>query len=440
MAPSKNQQPAHTPDESGGDDIALASGLLLPGGQVDAQAIVDAAQRARDLGLEEGEDEALRRVRFEIKRDLDKRLDKYLTDRISFLSRTQLQKLIDEGGVLVNSRLPKSSTKLNAGDVVEVVVPPPPAKDIQPEDIPLTVMYEDEHLVVLNKQADIIVHPARSHIKGTMLSALAYHFKHRSSGGLSAVGTDFARPGVVHRLDRDTTGCIVFAKQDEAHWKLGHSFEHRRVEKRYVALVHGKVEPVIDTLEYPIGPHPSREKGLREKQVVRHDELGKPSVTVYRVLEWYKMGTTARPTDAPAPLTTAPGWARGTPGRTDTGEVTTGVHSPWYSLIELELRTGRTHQIRVHMSHSLHPIVGDDMYGGKAFVTLDGREMMQRQALHAALLGFNHPITDKRLEFTAPLRGDMIEVVHYLRTNAQWRHVDPLPAGTRVNFNQLVPV
>ena len=291
-----------------------------------------------------------------------------------------------------------------------------------------------------------------------MLSALAYHFKHRSSGGLSAVGTDFARPGVVHRLDRDTTGCIVFAKQDEAHWKLGHSFEHRRVEKRYVALVHGKVEPVIDTLEYPIGPHPSREKGLREKQVVRHDELGKPSVTVCRVLEWYRVarvarlgvarlsepgeqGIPAQPT--PPARVVSPGWDRGKEeGEARLGEPgypTTGVNSPWYSLIELELRTGRTHQIRVHMAHSLYPIVGDDMYGGRGFTTPDGLELAPRQALHAALLGFEHPITGQKLEFTAPLRGDMISLVKHLRATAHWQHIDPPPPGTRVNFNQLVP-
>ncbi len=431
------------------DDVALASGLLLPGGQVDAQAIVDAAAKARELGLDQEDDEELRRVRFEIRRDLSKRLDKYLTGRISFLSRTQLQKLIDEGGVLVNERVPKSSTKLNAGDVVEVVVPAPPAKDIQPEDIPLAVLHEDEHIIVLNKQPDIIVHPARTHIKGTMLSALAFHFRNRSASGgaLSTVGTEFARPGVVHRLDRDTTGCIVFAKQDEAHWKLGHSFEHRRVEKRYVALVHGKVEPVVDTIDYPIGPHPSREKGLREKQVVRHDELGKPCLTIARVLEWYWVPRLSEPggtPSAPIPKKLPVGWDRGKgdeegpePRVGDAGSTKTGVHSPWYSLVELELKTGRTHQIRVHMSHSLHPIVGDDMYGGRVFTTTDGREMMHRQALHAAMLGFEHPITGAKLEFTAPLRDDMIEVVRWLRAHAHHEHVEA--PGTRVRFNVLVP-
>jgi 23S rRNA pseudouridine1911/1915/1917 synthase len=459
MSARKQPKPdGHAPPA--GDDVATSSGLLLPGGQVDAQAIVDAAAKARELGLDQEDDEELRRVRFEIRRDLDKRLDKYLTGRISFLSRTQLQKLIDGGGVLVNERLPKSSTRLNAGDVVEVVVPAPPAKDIQPEDIPLSVMYEDEHIIVLNKQADIIVHPARSHIKGTMLSALAFHFRNRSAtgGNLSTVGTEFARPGVVHRLDRDTTGCIVFAKQDEAHWKLGHAFEHRRVEKRYVALVHGKVEPVVDTLDSPIGPHPSREKGLREKQVVRHDELGKPSLTIARVLEWYLVPRPSgagghhegRPKNVPRP-----GWNKakeegegsgprlGEPGYSEhesrpggAGYQTTGIHSPWYSLVELELKTGRTHQIRVHLSHALHPIVGDDMYGGRVFTTADGREMMHRQALHAALLGFEHPITGAKLEFTAPLRDDMVEVVRWLRANASHQHVDA--PGVRVKFDVLV--
>src|ERR1051326_4164732 len=147
-------------------------------------------------------------------------------------------------------------------------------------------MYEDEFLIVINKAPDIIVHPARSHLKGTMVYALAWRFKN-SGGGLSQVGTEFARPGVVHRLDRHTSGVIVFAKQDEAHWKLGHQFEHRRVEKRYLAIAHGRLEPPADVIDLPIGPHPSRDKGYREKYVVRHDEQGKPSVTIYRVRERY---------------------------------------------------------------------------------------------------------------------------------------------------------
>src|SRR5688500_17102387 len=261
--------PTPVPPGDEADDRAVTdAGLILPGGKVDAEALRRAVGEAPD----EEDDRALRRVTFTLNRDLRKRLDKYLTDRIGFMSRSQLQRVIAEGGVLVNGRTPKASTSLRRGDVVEVEVPPPPPKNIQPEDIPLDVLFEDEHLIVLNKSPDIIVHPARSHLKGTMLSALAWHFSRRSTagGGLSTVGEEFARPGVVHRLDRHTSGVIVFAKTDEAHWKLGHQFEHRRVDKRYLAVVHGRIEPEIDVIDLPLGPHPSREKGYREKYVVRH--------------------------------------------------------------------------------------------------------------------------------------------------------------------------
>jgi 23S rRNA pseudouridine1911/1915/1917 synthase len=375
-------------------------------GKVDVRAVVRAAEKARENesgeGIEDGSDDALlTRVVFTLRTDVRKRLDRYLCDRITFMSRNQLQRLIDEGGVVVNGRLPKASTVLRAGDVVEVVVPPPPSKDIVPEDIPLEVMHEDEHLIVLNKQPGIIVHPARSHLKGTLLSALAYHFRHRSvvGGGLSGVGRDLARPGVVHRLDRHTSGCIVFAKTDRAHWLLGHQFERRLVEKRYLAVVHGRVEPSADLIELPIGPHPSREKGYREKYVVRHDESGKPSITIYRVLEWYGEG----------------------PGAC--------------TLLELELRTGRTHQIRVHLSHVGYPIVGDDMYGGRSYVDTEGRVVIARQALHAALLGFTHPVTGAALRFTAPLPGDMAELVRLLRARGVER---PAPVGTMVDVDQLL--
>lgn len=393
-----------------GEDVSLlnAEGAALVGrdGKVDAREVVRVAQAARENEAGEavepgGDDALLPRVVFTLRTDVRKRLDRYLCDRITFMSRNQLQRLIDGGGVLVNGRMPKASTILRAGDVVEVVVPPPPAKDIVPEDLPLDVMHEDEHLIVLNKQPGIIVHPARSHLKGTLLSALAYHFRHRSSvgGGLSTVGRDLARPGVVHRLDRHTSGCIVFAKTDEAHWKLGHQFERRRVEKRYLAVVHGRVEPAADLIELPIGPHPSREKGYREKYVVRHDELGKPSITLYRVLEWYGGGPAA------------------------------------CSLLELELRTGRTHQIRVHLSHVGHPIVGDDMYGGRALMAPDGRVVIDRQALHAALLAFEHPVTGESLRFTAPLPDDMARLIRTLRAGGVER---PGLAGTLVDVDRLL--
>ncbi len=407
---SAREEPTPTDDA----DVARAGSYILPGGKVDEAAIRSALDKAQAPGGDHDpdrgpgdDDEALRRVTFELKRDLRKRLDKYLTDRIGFMSRNQLQRLIEEGGVLVNGEARRASTLLRQGDVVDVSIPPPTPTNIQPEDIPLDVMHEDEHLIVINKRPDIIVHPARSHLKGTMLGALAYHFAHRSArgGGLSGVGTEFARPGVVHRLDRHTSGCIVFAKDDEAHWKLGRQFELRTVDKRYLALVHGRVEPVVFPIDLPIGPHPSREKGYREKYVVRHDALGKPALTVCRVRERYRV----------------PGAPTG------------------FTLVELELKTGRTHQIRVHLSSQGWPIVGDDMYDGKALALVTGRAphvlawsagamgeslpapdprattLLSRQALHAATLAFRHPVDDRPMSFAAPLRADMLNAVHVLR-------------------------
>lgn len=389
MSEAEQAGPRPETAESGEERIVVGEDVVLPGGKVDPEAIRKLIEQSQ-----QGDDDAeLPTVTFRLNRDLKKRLDRYLTDRITFMSRNQLQKLIDGGGVLVNGRPPKASTTLRKGDTVEVVVPPPPPTEIQPEEIPLEVLFEDEHLIVLNKQPDIIVHPARSHLKGTMVNALAWHFRNRSAGALSTVGTEFARPGVVHRLDRHTSGVIVFAKQDEAHWKLGHQFEHRRVDKRYLAVVHGRVEPPIDVIDLPIGPHPSREKGYREKYVVRHDEQGKPSVTIYRARERY---------DPHAP-----------------------IPANRYSLVELELKTGRTHQIRVHLSHLGWSIVGDDMYGGRPYADGSGRTIISRQALHAAMLAFQHPVTGEKMVFTAPLRGDMAQLVRDLRSKPGLERINP---------------
>lgn len=444
------QRPPSPRDSSDDDDrIELSSGTIAPGpgGKIDAesvqQAIHAAMQAARtgadsdddgeevESGLSADAERAIRTVRFVLSKDLHKRLDRYICDRIDFLSRNQVQKLIDDGSIKVNGRLPKASTELRKNDAVEVVVPLPPSKNIQPEDIPLDVLYEDQHIIVLNKQPDIIVHPARSHIKGTMLSALAHHFRHRSQfgGDLSTVGNEFARPGVVHRLDRHTSGCIVFAKTDEAHWKLGHSFEHRRVEKRYLAVVHGIVEPAQDAIDLPIGPHPSREKGYREKQVVRHDELGKPALTLYRVREWYGLAD-QKPSTTSVPASTS-GWAPIAPAPLPPGLARLPVtENGLFSLVELDLKTGRTHQIRVHLSETGFPIVGDDMYGGKSF-SRQGEMIIEHPALHAALLAFDHPITEKRMEFVAPLRSNIATLVAELRRKGVTR---PDVPGCRVDL------
>ena len=375
--------------------------LIGSGGKVDQVALFSLYEQAEEAA---GEDQAPATVRFELQRDLEKRLDKYLVDRIPFLSRTSLQNLIREHAVTVNGRIPKPSTKLRKGDVVTAVLPPPPSTEITAEDIPLDVLYEDDQLIVINKADDIIVHPARGNKSGTIINALAWHFRHKSSGQLSTVGEEFARPGVVHRLDRHTTGVMVAAKTETAHWRLGKQFENRTTEKRYLAVVHGRVEPLADVIDLPLGHHPT----LKEKYAVRWDATGKPSVTIYRVREVYKD----------------------------------------FSLVELELKSGRTHQIRVHLSHLGYPIVGDDLYGGK-FATVgeiagpagtknaSPREpVVHRSALHAAVLGITHPLTNQRMLFQAPLPADMSGLVHMLR---QHRLVSqPKVAGTAVDLDAIL--
>ncbi len=381
-------RPGAIPDDGAGPDAdssldeSLGGDFLLPGGKVDGQAI----RRAYDEAREQGDDEFLARVKFTLVRDIKDRLDRYLTTRIRFMSRNKLQELIDQSGATVNGRLAKASTKLRVGDRIELVLPPPPSGELEPDDIALDVLFEDEHILVINKRADIIVHPARMENRGTMLNALVHYFSVRRSGELSRVGEEFARPGVVHRLDRHTSGCIVFAKTDLAHWKMGAKFEGRRVDKRYLALVEGWFEQNEQLIDLPLGPHLSKAKGAREKRVVRFDDLGKPSQTICRVRERYELP----------------------PLRTKTV-------SRRYSLVELELLTGRTHQIRVHLTHLGHPIVGDDMYRGKPLVGPEGTTIIDRQALHAALLAFDHPITEQTMAFVAPVRAEMLAAIEFLR-------------------------
>ncbi|MEO0512218.1 MAG: RluA family pseudouridine synthase [Planctomycetota bacterium] len=363
-------------------------GLIRPGGKVDPEALRRAVELARASSDEPP------RVRFELLRDPKQpRLDKYLCSRIDFMSRSQVQQLVETGAATVNGRTAKASSKLRRGDAVELMLPPPPDASIVAEDIPVDVLYEDRHLIVLNKSPDIIVHPARGEHSGTLLHALLWHFGHASESGgeLSELGREFARPGVVHRLDRRTSGCIVFAKTEEAHWKLGAQFEHRSADKRYLAVVQGSVEPGVDSIDLPLGPHPSKEKGSREKQVVRRDALGKPALTVCRVRERYRLH------DRP-------------------------VADQRFSLVELELKTGRTHQIRVHLSERGYPIVGDDMYGGRPFaLSTDGGGVIERQMLHAGLLTLEHPVSGEPLVSTAPVPEDMRSLVGELRAGLSWR-------------------
>lgn len=371
--------------------------IIAAGGKVDQQALFDLYQQ-------EADDDQPVTVRFELARDLNKRLDRYLVDRIPFLSRTSLQRLIREQAVTVNNRVPKASTILRRGDVVIAVIPPPPSTEIPAEDIPLDILYEDDDVIVLNKHDDIIVHPARGNLSGTIINGLAYHFQNRSSGALSTVGSEFARPGVVHRLDRHTTGVMVAAKSETAHWRLARQFELRQTEKRYLAVMHGRVEPAADVIEFPIGKHLT----VRQKYAVRWDETGKQAITLYRVRELYDE----------------------------------------FSLLEIELKTGRTHQIRVHLSHLGFPIAGDDVYGGRHVsigqvvgpVGTDRRSprdlLLSRQALHAAELGFQHPMTKVRMSFLAPLPQDLRRLIELLRQQKNFRRI--ATAGARLDVEALL--
>lgn len=300
-----------------------------------------------------------------------KRLDTYLQSRFSQFSRTHIQTLIKEQGVTVNEHPAKASTKLSAGDTVDLIVPAPKSNELMAEDIPINVIYEDDDMIVLNKQADIIVHPARGNKSGTLVNGLIHY-----ANQLSSINGDF-RPGIVHRLDRNTTGVMVVAKTDTAHWQLSRQFAERTTQKTYIAVAHGVPDLTADCIDKPIGTN----KSFRERMAVNMD--GKEAVTFYKVLEEFR----------------------------------------GYSIIELSPKTGRTHQLRVHMQYIRHPIVADDMYGGKVIYPwqIEDREpapqdpLMNRTALHAWKLEIDHPTTGKRMLFTADLPPDIQNLIDNLR-------------------------
>lgn len=305
-----------------------------------------------------------------------RRIDKYLHDRFSNFSRAMIQKQIAAGSVKVNGDIVKASFKLAPGDILELTLPELPSKEIEPEELPLDIIYEDDDLIIVNKQADMVVHPARGNLHGTLVNALA-HYSNELSSGLG----DF-RPGVVHRLDRNTTGVMVVTKNDTAQWKVAKQFENRTIKKEYLAIVHGTPELTADKISAPLGVHPK----VREKYAIR-PETGKEAVTFYQVMEQFR----------------------------------------GYSLIKCMPKTGRTHQIRVHLAYIKHSIVGDDMYGGKLVYPWQLKDAQQaveepviaRCALHAFTIEFKHPSTEKMVKFEAPLPKDMQHLLEMLR---QYRH------------------
>lgn len=296
------------------------------------------------------------------------RLDAFLASQIEGWSRARLQKLIDNEDVLVNGKPAKPSYKLRAGDEIEIELNAAPATGFEPENIPVEVIYEDDTLLVVNKPAGLVVHPAAGTPSGTLANALAYHFEQLPDRGSGL------RPGIVHRLDRDTSGLLVVAKTDAALDHLSDQFRERTVLKSYVALVHGRVSQDSGKVDQPIARDPSNRTRMA---VVRG---GRSALTLYRVRRSFDR----------------------------------------FTLLDVELKTGRTHQIRVHLAWLKHPVVGDETYGGGRDNTIQNPQLrarvrkLERHFLHAEKLAFMHPVTGAKLKFESSLPDELSALLQQL--------------------------
>jgi 23S rRNA pseudouridine1911/1915/1917 synthase len=291
------------------------------------------------------------------------RLDVYLASQFEGWSRARLQRLIENEDVLVNGKVAKPSYKLREHDEIEVELIAPPADFFAPENIPLEIVYEDETLVVVNKPAGLVVHPAAGTPSGTLANALAYHFQQLPDRGV--------RPGIVHRLDRDTSGLLVVAKTEAALENLSDQFRDRTVFKSYVALIHGRMAANSGKIDQPLARDPANRTRMA---VVRG---GRNALTLYRVRRAFER----------------------------------------FTLLNVELKTGRTHQIRVHLAWLKHPVVGDETYGGGRDNTIPDPQLrarvrnLKRQFLHAEKLGFVHPVKQEFMKFESPLPEDLTELL-----------------------------
>jgi len=307
------------------------------------------------------------------------RIDKFLSDRLENSSRTRIQNAANAGNILVNNNTVKPSYKIKPGDIVQVVLPTPPREiELIPENIPLNIVYEDDDVLVVNKEPGMVVHPAYGNYTGTLVNALMWHFR-----DLPLFNTGESRPGLVHRLDKNTSGILVIAKNEYALNRLSKQFYDRTTDRRYNAIIWGIPDPQEGTITGNVG---RSIKDRKIMQVFKDDTEGKTAITHYKVLE--NLG--------------------------------------YISLIECKLETGRTHQIRVHFSHIKHPLFNDEEYGGNQI--LKGTtftkyqqfikncfKILPRQALHAKSLAFDHPVTGKRLCFDSNLPDDMIQVIEKWR-------------------------
>ncbi|MGD0152638.1 MAG: RluA family pseudouridine synthase [Thermacetogeniaceae bacterium] len=290
------------------------------------------------------------------------RLDQFLAGQPPFLSRSQVQRLMEKGLVLINTCPGRSSCRLRAGDLIVMTVPPPEEVTLQPEAIPLEILYEDEDLLVVNKPAGLVVHPAVGHHRGTLVNALLDH-----CSDLSGIG-GYLRPGIVHRLDKDTSGLLLVSKSDFAHQGLSAQLKARQIKRTYLALVHGEVRPERGLIDAPLGRDP------RDRKRIAVITGGREARTHYRVRERF----------------------------------------PGYTLLDVDLETGRTHQIRVHLAYAGYPVAGDPVYGTR-HTRADNPLNLPGQALHARRIAFTHPRTAQLLAFEAPPPPAFSEALNLLR-------------------------
>lgn len=308
--------------------------------------------------LDEGEDGVL--VLYPVREDIGARLDRYVADNMSDLSRSSVQNLIESGNILVDGQQRKAKFRITPGEVITIDVPPPVDDEIQPDPIPLDVVYEDRDLIVIDKPAGMVVHPAPGHSRGTLANALIAHVPDIAVGGSH-------RPGIVHRLDKDTSGLIVAAKTDRGRTSLVAQWADRSVTKTYLALVSGVIDEDEATIDAPIGRDP---KHRQRMAVVRS---GRPAITHFRVLERFAHAT----------------------------------------LLEVSIETGRTHQIRVHLAFIGHPVISDPVYGQGS----SDSPALARQFLHASELAFDLP-GGERVAFAAPLPGDLQATLDLVRAQS----------------------
>ena len=305
------------------------------------------------------------------------RLDTFLSACLPDVSRSQLKKLIEAGQVTLNGAPAKASNKLKGGEAIQVTLPEPEPIKTLPEDIPLHILYEDQDLIVIDKPAGMVVHPAAGHSHGTLVNALLHHCT-----DLAGIGGEL-RPGIVHRIDKDTSGVIVATKNDQSHQHLAVQFKEHSIHRRYLALVYGCPDKISGIIDQPIGRHPTQRKKMSGKA-----KNGKRAVTHWKVLKRY--------------------------------------HVNRISLIELQLETGRTHQIRVHFAEINCPLVGDPLYGNHSRKTAI-KDMQLRylvdqlpgQALHAQKLGFIHPHSEKYMEFSSEIPETLAHIIAYLEQISQ---------------------